>query len=80
VELRVLVTTGWLAPLVTVTSVHAAAPETRATDEPPPPELVELGVGAFARYDLGDFCETDGDVVSCTSGRAFVGFEAAPPP
>jgi len=42
----------------------------------PPP--VELGAGAFARYDHGNVCEQDGDVVSCSNGRAFVGAQLAP--
>ena len=42
------------------------------------PPLIELGAAAFARYDNGDFCDADGDVVSCTSGRAFIGGAVVP--
>lgn len=42
------------------------------------PPLIELGAAAFARYDNGNFCDVDGDAVSCTSGRAFIGGAVIP--
>ena len=61
-------------------TARAEAADTHANDSTPAPAPApgEFGVGGFVRYDLGEFCETDGDVVSCTSGRAFFGIEVAP--
>lgn len=44
----------------------------------PNPALVELGVSGFARADFADFCRTEGDLVTCTQGRTFMGLGAAP--
>jgi hypothetical protein len=61
----------WGAP------AHAQPASSGAEAERGPP-LLELGAAAFARYDNGDFCDADGDVVSCTSGRAFIGGAVVP--
>jgi hypothetical protein len=72
------VVAGSLLTVLMTASARAEAADAHANEPPLAPALVEVGVGGFARYDLGDFCEADGDVVSCTSGRAFVGAELAP--
>jgi hypothetical protein len=62
----------------------ASAPNARAESYNPgsvpqkKPPLIELGAEAFARYDNGNFCDADGDAVSCTSGRAFLGGAVVP--
>jgi len=73
-----VVAAGWFSTVFAVATARAEAADAQANDPTPAPAPGEFGVGGFVRYDLGDFCETDGDVVSCTSGRAFVGLEVAP--
>jgi len=64
---------------VTALGVLALATPARAQPEAGAgPPLIELGAGVFGRYDFGETCKQDGDVVSCNSGNAFGGVEAAP--
>ena len=44
----------------------------------PKPALVELGISGFVRADFADFCRTEGDLVTCSQGRTFMGLAAAP--
>lgn len=62
---------------MTALAAVVASKPARAQSSSEPP-LLELGAGAFARYDQGDFCDVDGDLVSCTSGKTFVGGELVP--
>jgi hypothetical protein len=56
----------------------SARAQTATPEAEKKPALIELGAEVFARYDNGNFCDVDGDAVSCTSGRAFIGGAVVP--